>query len=184
MARLEFAFTVALLSSLTSSVIFAEGTRQFPELGRVATQMEINAWDIAIGPRGGELPTGSGSVAEGREVYAQYCAYCHGATGVEGPDNRLVGGQGSLDTDKPVKTIGSYWPYATTLFDYISRAMPFPAPGSLTPDQVYAVTAFLLHANDIIEEDTVLTDKNLATLVMPNRHGFMSDGRPEEFGQR
>ncbi len=152
----------SLLCALSSSALFAEGTRQFPSLGRVATEAEISAWDIAIGPHGKELPTGSGSVAQGRQVYTQYCAYCHGATGVEGPDNRLVGGQGSLDTNKPIKTIGSYWPFATTIYDYIARAMPFPAPGSLTPNQVYAVMAFLLHANEIVDKDPVLTGKNLA----------------------
>ena len=175
-----FTVPIAIALVIGSEVLAGDG-RQFPGLGQVAKETQVKTWDIAIGPRGEELPQGSGNVADGREVYAQHCAYCHGATGQEGPDHRLVGGRGSLSSEAPVKTIGSYWPYATTLYDYISRAMPFPAPGSLTPNQVYAVTAFLLHANEIIDSEAVLTDQNLADVVMPNREGFVSDTRAAEF---
>lgn len=170
-----------LFVALASTSLSAEQLRQFPNIGRPAQEVEIKAWDIAIGPHGNELPVGKGSVAQGREVYAQQCAYCHGPTGTEGPDHRLVGGKESLTGTQPVKTIGNYWPYATTLFDYISRAMPFPTPGSLTPNQVYAVTAYLLHANQVLDKDIVLDKNNLAKIVMPNRHGFLPDARPEEF---
>ncbi len=179
---LAIAIGVAIAMAIGGDVL-AEDGRQFPGVGRLAKDAEIKAWNIAIGPRGDELPAGSGNVAAGREIYAQYCAYCHGVTGQEGPDHQLVGGRGSLSSETPVKTIGSYWPYATTVYDYIARAMPFPAPGSLTPDQVYAVTAFLLYANDIIDSNAVLTEKNLADVVMPNREGFVSDTRPAEFEQ-
>lgn len=159
----------------------ASDARQFPSLGRDAKSDEIAAWDIAVGPLGEELPNGVGSVGAGREIYAAQCAHCHGANGTEGPDPRLVGGQGSLDGPEPLLTVGSFWPYATTLFDYINRAMPFLAPGSLKPDEVYAVTAFLLYANGIIAEDSTLDKHNLSTIKMPNRNGFDPDPRPESF---
>ena len=181
MSKAYLRLVCGLIAILMSASGAADQPRHFPNIGRAAKAVEIKAWDIAIGPHGNELPTGSGSVSEGRDVYAKQCAYCHGATGTEGPDHRLVGGQNSLQNTQPVKTIGSYWPYATTLFDYIARAMPFLAPGSLTPDQVYAVTAYLLHANQIVDKDAVLDKSNLAKVVMPNRQGFVPDARPEEF---
>ena len=107
------------------------------------------------------------------------CAKCHGATGVEGPMDRLVGGRESLSTEKPVKTIGSFWPYATTLYDYINRAMPFDAPQSLTPDEVYSVIAWLLYQNGIISEESVVDADTLPLVQMPNRHGFVPDPRPD-----
>jgi len=148
-------------------------------LGSVPHAADIAALDIAIGPRGDELPPGAGSVAEGAAIYAGRCAACHGANGHEGPDMKLVGGQGTLASAAPVLTIGSYWPYATTLFDYIRRAMPFTAPGSLEADDVYALTAFLLHANGIVAADTVLDRARLPTVRMPNRDGFVPDPRPD-----
>ena len=170
---------ILLLSA--ASLALAADERRFPSIGRSAELNEIQAWDIAIGPRGVELPAGSGSVAEGAKIYAVQCAYCHGVSGTEGPDHRLVGGRGTLTHEKPMKTIGSYWPYATTLFDYIARAMPFLAPGSLTPEQVYAVTAYLLHLNGVIEQDAVVGKSDLAKINMPNRDGFIPDPRPEKF---
>lgn len=148
-------------------------------LGRVIEPAQIAAWDIAIGPRGSELPAGSGSVEAGAALYGARCAMCHGATGVEGPDPVLVGGQGSLASIKPLLTIGSYWRYATTLYDYIYRAMPFVAPGSLTPDEVYALCAFLLNANGIVDDGAVLDRISLAAIVMPNRDNFIADPRPD-----
>jgi cytochrome c len=148
-------------------------------LGRAAKPDEIKAWDLAISPDGKELPPGSGSSAEGARIYAASCAACHGKTGQEGPNDVLVGGQGTLNTNKPVKTVGSYWPYATTVWDYINRAMPYNKPGSLTSGQVYAVTAYLLSLNGIIKEDAVMNAKTLPQVKMPNRNGFIGDPRPD-----
>ena len=148
-------------------------------LGRIATPEEIQAWDIDVAPNGEGLPAGRGTVKEGAEVYARYCAGCHGATGVEGPNPKLVGGQGTLVSERPLKTVGSYWPYATTLFDYIYRAMPFVAPQSLTPDQVYAVTAWILFRNGLLEKGAVLDRETLPEVRMPHRHGFVPDPRPD-----
>ena len=144
-------------------------------LGRVATPDEIQAWDIDVAPDGEGLPAGRGTVKEGADVYAEYCAGCHGATGMEGPDPKLVSGQGTLTSDHPVKTVGSYWPYATTLFDYIYRAMPFVAPQSLTPDQVYAVTAWILFQNGLLDKDAVLDQATLPKVRMLHRNGFVPD---------
>ena len=148
-------------------------------LGRVATQDEIQAWDIDVAPDGKGLPVGRGTVQEGARVYAERCASCHGATGVEGPKPKLIGGQGALASAHPLKTVGSYWPYATTLFDYIYRAMPFVAPQSLTPDQVYAVTAWILFQNGLLEKDAVLDRETLPEVRMLNRDGFVPDPRPD-----
>jgi len=148
-------------------------------LGRMATEQEIRAWNIDVSPSGEGLPPGKGTVSQGTAVYAQKCAKCHGPTGTEGPYDVLVGGQNTLKTSKPLKTIGSYWPYATTLYDYINRAMPFDAPQSLSPDEIYAVIAWLLHQNGIIAEQTVLDAHVLASINMPNRLGFTRDPRPD-----
>jgi S-disulfanyl-L-cysteine oxidoreductase SoxD len=148
-------------------------------LGRAAKPNEIKAWDFAISPDGKELPPGSGSSADGARIYAASCAGCHGKTGKEGPNDVLVGGQGTLNTSKPVKTVGSYWPYATTIWDYINRAMPYNKPGSLSADQVYAVTAYLLSLNGIIKEEAVMNAKTLPQVKMPNRDGFIGDPRPD-----
>lgn len=148
-------------------------------LGRVATGGEVRGWDIDVGPDGAGLPLGEGSVVDGAKVYAQHCASCHGATGVEGPMPKLVGGQGTLATKHPVKTIGSHWPYTTTLFDYINRAMPFTAPQSLTPNQVYSVVAWLLFRNGVIEEDAVMNRGTLPKVQMLHRGGFVADPRPD-----
>ena len=148
-------------------------------VGRTPGAEEIRPYDIAIGPEGRELLPGRGTAREGAPVYAQRCASCHGATGTEGPNDRLVGGQGTLASDRPVKTVGSYWPYATTIWDYINRAMPIDNPGSLTPNQVYALTAFLLFRNGIIQETTVMDRDSLPKVRMPNRDGFVPDTRPD-----
>lgn len=148
-------------------------------VGRSPSVEEIRSYDTAIGPEGIELPPGRGTAREGAAVYAQRCAACHGATGTEGPNDRLVGGQGTLDSDRPVKTVGSYWPYATTLWDFIYRAMPVDSPGSLTPNQVYALTAFILSRNGIVEETMILDRESLPEVRMPNRDGFVPDARPD-----
>lgn len=148
-------------------------------IGQPATNKEIHAWDIDVVPTGEGLPPGRGTVKEGSVVFAARCAACHGPTGQEGPMDRLVGGAGTLASQKPVKTIGSYWPYATTLYDYVHRAMPFPAPQSLAPDEIYSVVAWLLYRNGIIPEDFVLDAQSLPRISMPNRQGFVPDPRPD-----
>jgi cytochrome c len=136
-------------------------------------------------PDGRGLPPGSGSFEQGKVLYAQQCAACHGASLEGGIGDRLIGGRGSLVNDTPakapVKTVESYWPYATTLFDYIKRAMPFTAPDSLTNDQVYALCAYILAQARIVPENAVLDAASLAKVAMPNRDGFVSDPRPEKF---
>ncbi|MDT7044029.1 c-type cytochrome [Candidatus Nitronereus thalassa] len=160
-------------------VSFGETGHGSFHLGRVATDKEVRAWDIDVAPDGAGLPVGSGAVDEGAKVYAEQCASCHGATGVEGPMPKLVGGQGTLATDHPVKTIGSHWPYATTVFDYIQRAMPFTSPQSLNPSQVYAVVAWLLFRNGLIGPDVVMNQKTLPKVRMLHRDGFVPDPRPD-----
>ena len=148
-------------------------------VGRAPSAEEVRAYDTSVGPQGKELPPGRGTAREGAAIYAQRCAACHGATGTEGPNDRLVGGKGTLAGDRPVKTVGSYWPHATTVWDYINRAMPLNNPGSLTPNQVYALTAFILFRNGIIQETEVLDRESLPKVRMPNRDGFVPDARPD-----
>jgi S-disulfanyl-L-cysteine oxidoreductase SoxD len=144
-----------------------------PNLGRVATPAEAAGWDISIGPDGTGLPPGGGTPSEGAAVYAQKCQSCHGEKGAGQPNDRLVGGHGTLATKAPVKTVGSYWPYATTVFDYVRRAMPYTEPGSLTDDEVYAVTAYLLHQNGIIGDAERMEARTLPLVRMPNRDNFI-----------
>jgi mono/diheme cytochrome c family protein len=148
-------------------------------VGRPPTPEEVQAWDLTIRPDGQGLPPGSGTAALGKAVYAERCAACHGETGEDPKYSRLVGGHGTLATDKPIRTIGSFWPYAPMLWSYIRRAQPFDQPGSLTPDQVYAVTAYLLHLNGIIGEQDVMDAQTLPQVKMPNRDGFVPDPRPD-----
>ena len=148
-------------------------------VGQPATPDQIRALGTAIAPDGSGLPEGSGTVAAGREIFAARCSKCHGekAEGVVGPT--LVGGQGTLATAKPLKTVGSYWPYATTVWDYINRAMPFDQPGLLKAPEVYAVVAYILNLNGIIGNDQVMDAKSLPKVKMPNRDGFVADPRPD-----
>jgi len=141
-------------------------------LGQTPSAEQIRAWDIDVRADGAGLPAGRGSVAQGQVIYAARCAACHGANGEKGIGPRLAGGQGTLASKAPVLTVGSYWPYATTLYDYIHRAMPLDSPQSLTPDEVYAVTAYTLHLNGIVKADAVLDAAALASIKMPNRDGF------------
>lgn len=147
--------------------------------GTPATPEEIAGWNISIGRDGANLPPGSGDTATGAALFVERCAACHGEKGEGGIGDQLVGGQGSLSSEKPVKTIGSYWPYATTLFDYIRRAMPYDSPQSLSADEVYAVSAYLLQLNGIVPEGTVLDSATLAAVEMPNKDGFVPDDRPD-----
>lgn len=148
-------------------------------VGRTPTAEEVKAWDLTIPPDGQGLPPGSGTAALGKPIYSERCASCHGEKGEDPKYGRLVGGHGSLVTAQPVRTIGSFWQYATTLWSYIRRAQPLDEPGSLTADQVYAVTAYLLHLNGIIGDHDVLDTKTLPLVRMPNRDGFVPDSRPD-----
>jgi hypothetical protein len=149
-------------------------------IGHVASPTEIAGWDIDVRADGQGLPPGHGSVREGEKIFAETCAACHGPKGEGMPADRLVGGFGTLATSKPLRTVGSYWPYASTLFDYIRRAMPFNSPQSLTANQVYAVSAYIIYLNNIITEDTVLDAASLPRVEMPNRNGLTSpDPRPD-----
>jgi S-disulfanyl-L-cysteine oxidoreductase SoxD len=148
-------------------------------IGRAATPAEIAGWNIDIDRDGHNLPPGSGSVSHGREVFDQQCASCHGTKGEGGVGDRLVGGQGTIATPKPVRTVGSYWPYAPTLFDYIRRAMPQNAPQSLGNDDVYAVSAYILNLNGLLPADATLDARTLAAIRMPNRDMFVGDPRPD-----
>ena len=170
---------IFLLIVIIPNLLIAK-ERKF-SLGKIATKTEIAGWDIDVRPDGLGAPIGSGSAIIGEEVYAEQCASCHGDFG-EGLDRwpELVGGEDSLDTHDPVKTTGSYWPYASTMYDYIYRAMPFGVAQSLTHDETYQVVAYLLYMNEIIEEDYILNDKNIGKIKMPNVEGFlMPDPRPD-----
>jgi cytochrome c len=171
MRKVLFAAAPALLLALASPA-FAQ---QSPNLGKPISAEDLASWDISIGPEGAGLPPGSGTVKQGEEVFAAKCQACHGEKGKGTPNDRLVGGQGSLPGDKPpIKTIGSYWPYATTLFDYIRRAMPFNESKSLTNDEVYGVVAYLLNLNGVISESDVMNAQSLPKVAMPNRDGFIT----------
>jgi len=185
LALAAFAVTCA-----AAGAAFAQGYPATYQLGTSATEQDIAAIAIAIPADGAGLPPGQGDVATGKRVYESACAACHGdkLQGVAGlpempagPALRLVGGRGTLATKNPVLTVESYWPYATTLFDYVRRAMPFTAPGSLTNDEVYAVTAYILAEAKIIETSAVLDAHTLPKVQMPNRDGFIPDPRPEVF---
>jgi cytochrome c len=150
-------------------------------LGREALPEEIAAWDIDVRPDGTGLPEGRGTVARGTEIFDERCASCHGEFG-EGAGRwpELAGGQGSLRSEDPVKTIGSYWPYLSSAFDYVHRAMPFGDAQSLTPDETYALVAYLLYLNDIVTEESFeLSKENFTSVKLPNEVNFFDDPRPD-----
>ena len=163
-------FVIAASCLLASQSIAADDE---PQLGENVSSADLMNVDYTIMPNGDGLPDGSGTAVAGAEVYQQNCLACHGAGGKDGVNNVLVGGHGSLTTDSPQKTVGSYWPYATTLFDYVRRAMPYLSPGSLTDDEVYAVTAYILYMNDIVDENTRIDAETLPDVKMPNRDNFV-----------
>jgi cytochrome c len=173
----------ALLATALAAAAGAQAPARYG-IGRAATPAEIAARDIDVTPDGAGLPAGKGTAAGGAAIYASKCAQCHGKTGTEGPNDVLVGrapGDGfpfSKDPKVP-HTIGNYWPYATTVFDYVRRAMPPTAPGSLTDDEVYALTAFLLHENQLIDADAVMDKTSLPKVEMPARKYFMRDTRKQ-----
>jgi cytochrome c len=160
-----------LVVAMASGAVYAAEPYGF---GRPATPREIAGWDIDISPDGAGLPPGHGDVGQGEAIFAEKCASCHGPHGEGKSMDQLVGGIGTLSDKKPVKTVGSFWPYATTLFDFVRRAMPLNAPQSLTPDEVYAVSAYILFLNGIVPQDATLDARTLARIKMPNRDGFVS----------
>ncbi len=169
--RIAFCIALAIAAALTSGAV---GAAERYGLGQPATPEEIKGWNIDISPDGAGLPPGRGDVRQGEAIFAAKCASCHGPPGEGKPMARLAGGIDTLGDKKPEKTVGSYWPYATTLFDYVRRAMPLNAPQSLTPDEVYAVSAYVLFLNGIVPQDATLDADTLAKIKMPNRDGFVS----------
>lgn len=149
------------------------------DLGQPVREAELKSWNIDIGTDGAGLPPGQGSALAGKAIFEAKCIACHGVEGQGQPMDRLAGGQGTLKSVNPVKTIGSYWPYATTIFDYVRRAMPLDRPQSLSADEVYALTAYLLHLNGIVGRDSIMDAQSLPKVRMPNRAAFRPDPRPD-----
>lgn len=176
--------SIAAVIAISYSAVFAQSKPlQKPlGIGRAATAQDIAKVDIDVMPDGRGLPDGKGTAAEGAKVYAAKCASCHGANGQGGSADRLVDRESGTNWDfatnpKLVKTVGNYWPYATTLFDYTQRAMPFMQPGTLTPDETYALVAHILALNKIVPEDAVMDRTTLPKVVMPSRDRFVMDNR-------
>jgi cytochrome c len=173
-------FTHSKRLVVTAATFVAAGTAlaESPNLGRVATPEEIASWDISIAPDGAGLPPGSGTSEQGEAVYAAKCLACHGENGAGKPNDALAGGRGTLVGDQaPVKTVGSFWPYATTIFDYVRRAMPLNDSKSLTNDETYAIVAYLLQINGIIGRGEQIDASTLPAIRMPNRDGFVTFAR-------
>lgn len=162
-----------LIDGAHDSAVAEPAVSAIRRLGTPLTSDDIAKWDRTIFPDGRGLPPGSGSVKEGRVIYERRCASCHGEHGEGGTSEELVSGPAPPSADNPSKAIGSYWPYATTIFDFVRRSMPPAAPGSLSADETYAVTAYLLAANAIIPESAEMNAKTLAAVRMPNRDGFI-----------
>lgn len=182
MSTRNLCLAAALAASLAMPLAASAQPAHFG-FGTPATPTELSQF-FDSRPDGSGLPPGSGNATRGAQVYATNCAACHGdhlqgnpAKGIGG--DRLIGGRGTLASNAPVKTVESYWPYATTLFDYVKRAMPFNAPGSLSNDDIYSVVAYILSQAKITKADETMNAKTLAKVVMPNRNGFVPDPRPE-----
>jgi cytochrome c len=174
MSTLERLAVIAVLFCFLPSCAQTSRVGQNPRLGQQIAPADIAPWDISIGPDGAGLPPGSGTARQGEPVYVAKCQACHGVKGGGKPNDALVGGIGTLAAGKmPVRTVGSYWPYATTLFDYVNRAMPFQDSKSLSPDEVYAVSAYILSLNGVIGPDEVLDARSLPRVRMPNQEGFI-----------
>lgn len=176
MSKLANLLTGAALVAVTAGAVHAQGFG----LGREALPEEIEAWDVAVLPDGTGLPEGQGDVWTGEEVFADACAACHGEF-AEGIDSWpvLAGGMGSLQDPRPVKTVGSYWPYLSTVFDYVHRSMPFGAAQTVSVDETYAIVAYILYSNGLVEDDFVLSHENFTEVVLPNAEGFVIDDRPQ-----
>ena len=173
-------FLFLIMISLSISFSSHAENRKY-NIGKLATKIEIAGWDIDVRPDGVGAPKGSGNAIDGEEIYVNRCASCHGDFG-EGVDRwpALVGGDGTLASHDPEKTTGSYWPYASTIFDYVYRSMPFGEAQTLTHDETYKIVAYLLNMNEIIDEDFVLSEKNIGKIKMPNASGFsLPDPRPD-----
>ena len=173
-------FTHSKRLIVTAATFIAAGTAlaESPNLGRVATPEEIASWDISIAPDGAGLPPGGGTSEQGEAVYAAKCLACHGENGAGKPNDALAGGRGTLVGDQaPIKTVGSFWPYATTIFDYVRRAMPLNDSKSLTNDETYAIVAYLLQINGIIGRGEQIDASTLPAIRMPNRDGFVTFAR-------
>jgi len=171
-------FTHKLAVILLGASVAAVADAESPGLGVPVDAETLSRVDYTILPNGDGLPDGSGTAETGAAVYAQHCVACHGEGGTGSVNDALVGGHGSLASSQPKKTVGSYWPYATTVFDYVRRAMPLQAPGSLSSDEIYAVTAYILFLNDIVAEGEELNAETLPAIEMPNRDGFVWDYSP------
>jgi len=160
-------------AALTATVLATAAAQEGPDLGETPSPELVAAWDISVSPDGAGLPSGSGTAVEGAPLYRVNCLVCHGQEGEGLLNDRLVGGHGTIGGPAARKTVGSYWPYATTIFDYIRRAMPYLQPRSLTNDEVYALTAYLLYLNGIIDENETMNSATLPAVDMPNRDNFI-----------
>jgi len=162
---------------LTTSVSALAQTPSYKNIGRTPTKQEIEAWDISVGPDGKGLLAGSGTAKEGAPIFLEKCAVCHGRSGEGGKIGTQLSSTKadfeSLATMKPVRAVGDYWPYATMIWDYIHRAMPRHQAGTLSTNEVYSLTAFILYKSDIIKEDDILDAKTILKVQMPNRNGFV-----------
>jgi cytochrome c len=173
-----FTHSKLLAAASVIAVVSSTASAESPNLGRVATPEEIASWDISIAPDGAGLPPGSGTPKQGEAVYIAKCLACHGEKGAGKPNDALAGGRGTLVGDQPpLKTVGSFWPYATTIFDYVRRAMPLDESKSHTNDEIYAVVAYLLRINEIVGENDVIDAQTLPNVRMPNRDGFVTFAR-------
>ena len=175
---------ILIVGLLSISFSAAAKDKKF-DIGSKATAEQIAGWDIDVRPDGLGLPPGSGSVLDGETLYEAQCAVCHGVFG-EGEGNWpvLAGGEGTLREARPEKTVGSYWPHLSTLWDYIHRAMPFLTPQTLEDDEVYALTAYILYLNEMVEDDFVLSQENFASIKLPNEASFGEDPRPDVHNTR
>src|SRR5256885_6186610 len=166
---------LASLALLAACATAQRAQQPPPRFGEPVALAELARWDISIPPSGAGLPAGSGTAREGLQVYEQKCLACHGAKGAGKPADALAGGTGSLASRTPLRTVGNYWPYATTLFDYVRRSMPITNPLSLSDDEVYAVSAYVLFLNGIVAENDEMNAQSLPRVQMPNRGGFVSE---------
>lgn len=174
MSMFRSALLIGLLTATATAV-----AKESPHLGEVLTPEQARGLDFVVLPDGQGLPSGEGNAVIGEGLYQTHCLACHGERGKDGINGRLAGGRGSIDSTAPVKTVGSYWPYATTLFDYLRRAMPYQTPGRLTNDELYSLTAYVLYINEIVAQTEILDAGSLPEVRMPNRDGFVWALLPE-----